>query len=238
MSAAKPTLPGVGAGAVILIGTWIGLIAGFGDVGFLVMNRRLIFRDFYHLGADFPWIVPSGVMVMVLVPALLIALFARIRGSVRLGVPVLLLSLVGFLDLCSRLRLELWATLIISIAMAVQSVRLVRSRRAGFLRLVRRTVGWLMAILVGTMFVTHGGRVWSEYRQQANLPPAAAGAERALDRLGHGAGRQHEFAWVPPTDDTKSSSAGEPRRAVRPGVRGVVVDVAFTREHAYRTMAS
>ena len=222
----------------MLIGTWIGLIAGFGDVGFLVMNRRLIFRDFYHLGADFPWIVPSGVTVMVLVPALLIALFARIRGSVRLGVPVLSLSLVGFLDLCARLRLELWATLIISIAMAVQSVRLVRSRQAGFLRLVRRTVGWLIAILVGTMFVTPGGRVWSEYRQLATLPPAAAGAERALDRLGHGAGRQHEFAWVPSTDNTKSSAAGEPRRAVRPGVRVVVVDVAFTREHAYRTMAS
>jgi len=180
VSAAQPTLPGVGAGAVILIGTWIGLIAGFGDVGFLVMNRRFIFRDFYHLGADFPWIVPSGVTVMVLVPALLIALFARIRGSVRLGVPVLLLSFVGFLDLSARLRLELWASLIISIAMAVQSVRLVRARSTGFLRLVRRTVGWLMAILVGTMFVSLGGRVWSEYRQQATLPPAAAGAQSVL----------------------------------------------------------
>src|SRR5580704_17777001 len=180
VSAAQPTLPGVGAGAVILIGTWIGLIAGFGDVGFLVMNRRLIFRDFYHLGADFPWIIPAGVMVMVLVPALLIALFARIHGSVRLRMPVLLLSFVGFLDLSSRLRLELWASLIISIAMAVQSVRLVRSRQAGFLRLVRWTVGLLIAILVGTMLVTHGGRVWSEYRQQANLPPPAAGAQNVL----------------------------------------------------------
>ena len=101
VSAARPTVPGVGAGAVILIGTWIGLIAGFGDVGCLAISRRLIFPDFYHLGADFPWMIPSGVMVMVLVPALLIALFARIRGSVRLGVPVLLLSLVGFLDLCA-----------------------------------------------------------------------------------------------------------------------------------------
>jgi arylsulfatase A-like enzyme len=180
LSAPKHALPGVGAGAVILIGTWIGLIAGFVDAGILVINRRWIFRDFYHLGADFPWIVPLGVMVMVLVPALLIALFARIRGSVRLGVPVLLLSFVGFLDLSSRLRLELWASLIISIAMAGQSARLVRSRRAGFLRLVRRTVGWLMAILVGTMLVTDGGRVWSEYHQHANLPPAAAGAQNVL----------------------------------------------------------
>ena len=70
----------------------------FGDLGFLVMNKRLIDRDFYRLGADFPWIIPSGVMLLVLAPALLIALLARIRGSVRLGVPVGLLSFVGFLD--------------------------------------------------------------------------------------------------------------------------------------------
>jgi arylsulfatase A-like enzyme len=119
-------------------------------------------------------------MVMVVVPALLIALLARIRGSVRLGMPVFVLSLVGFLDLCARLRLELWASLILSIALAVQSVRLVRARSAGFLRLVRRTLGWLIAILVGTIFVSQCGRAWSEYRQQANLPPAAAGAQNVL----------------------------------------------------------
>jgi hypothetical protein len=46
VSAAKPILPGVGAGALILIGSWISEIAGFGDVGFPAVNRRLIFRDF------------------------------------------------------------------------------------------------------------------------------------------------------------------------------------------------
>ena len=224
---------------MILIGTWIGLIAGFGDVGFLVMNKQFIFRDFYHLGADFPWIVPSGVTVMVLVPALLIALFARIRGSVRLGVPVLLLSLVGFLDLCARLRLELWATVIISIAMAVQSVRLARPRRRGFCGLCGWTVGWLMAILVGTMFVSLGGRVWSEYRQQATLPPAAAGAQsvllvvwdtvRAANTSLHGYGR-------PTTPNLERLAT--PRSAVRAGVLDVVLDSAFTCKYIHWAMAS
>ncbi len=97
VSAAKPTLPGVGAGAVILIGTWIGLIAGFGDVGFLVVNKRCSTRDFYHLGRTFPWIVPLSVMVMVTCAGDLGRFARRIRGSVRLGLPVLLLSFVGFL---------------------------------------------------------------------------------------------------------------------------------------------
>ena len=66
---------------MVLIGTWIGLIAGFADVGFLVMNRRLIDHDFYHVGADFPWIVPLGVLVLVVAPAFFIALFAQDSGA-------------------------------------------------------------------------------------------------------------------------------------------------------------
>ena len=239
VSAAKPALPGVGAGAVILIGTWIGLIAGFCDVGFLVMNKRLIFRDFYRLGADFPWIIPSGVMVLVLVPALLIALFARIRGSVRLGVPVLLLSFIGFLDLCCP-----------------ASARAVGDGDHIHCDWPFSRFGWYgrgrpvfaVGAVDGWMAGRDPGRDHVRDRRRTRLvgvSPASRTcrrrrrrAERALDRVGHGAGRQHEFAWVPSTDDTKSSAAGEPRRAVRPGVRVVVVDVAFTREHAYRTMAS
>ncbi len=236
--AAQPPSPGVRAGAVVLIGTWFGLIAGFADTGFLVMNRRLIDHDFYHVGADFPWIVPLGVLVLVVAPAFFIALFARIRGPISPGVPVMVLSFLAFLELCARLRLHMWAAVIVSTGLANQSVRLLRPRLPGFLGLVRRSVGLLVAIFVATTIFTTGQRVWSEYRQQANLPPPPAGAERAVDRLGHGADRQHELTWVPPAYDTKSPSAGEPRRAVRPGIRGGVVDVAFTREHAYRTMAS
>jgi arylsulfatase A-like enzyme len=178
-AAQRPSLD-VGAGAVVLIGTWIGLIAGFCDVGLLVMKKRLIDRDFYRLGGDFPWIIPSGVMVLVLVPALLIALFAWIRGSVRLGVPVGLLAFIGLLDLCARLPLELWASMIVCVGLAAQSVRYTGRRRAGFLRLVRQTVGLLVGILVTAMLVTIGGRVWSEYRQKSVLPPAAPGAQNVL----------------------------------------------------------
>ncbi|MHC5542874.1 sulfatase, partial [Singulisphaera rosea] len=132
------------------------------------------------LGADFPWLIPLGVTALVSVPASLIILYAWRRGSVRLGVPVGLLSFLGFLDLCSRLRLELWATAIISIGLATQSVRFVRSRRERFLRSVRMSVGWLVAALVATMLVTVGGRWWQEYRQGTTLSPSAPGAQNVL----------------------------------------------------------
>ena len=173
--AAQPPSPGVRAGAVVLIGTWFGLIAGFADTGFLVMNRRLIDHDFYHVGADFPWIVPLGVLVLVVAPAFFIALFARIRGPISPGVPVMVLSFLAFLELCARLRLHMWAAVIVSTGLANQSVRLLRPRLPGFLGLVRRSVGLLVAIFVATTIFTTGQRVWSEYRQQANLPPPPAG---------------------------------------------------------------
>ena len=88
--AAPGTLPvGVGPGTVLLLALWIGLIAGFLDLGLLVVNRRLINRDFYRLGGDFTWIIPAGVTILVLVPAIVIALIARISGgAIRLGAAV------------------------------------------------------------------------------------------------------------------------------------------------------
>src|SRR5262249_20923384 len=163
--------PRIGAGTVLLIATWIGLIASFCDVSLLVMNTRFIRRDFYRLGGDFPWIVPSAVASLVLAPAALIALRARIRGTVPLAVPVGLLSLVGFLELSSRVRLELWASLIVSVGLAIQLVRFVRPRGHEFLRLVRWTVGLLVAILFATTLLTIGGGGLAVHGQRDSSPP-------------------------------------------------------------------
>ncbi len=105
---------------------------------------------------------------------------ARIRGPVPLAVSVGLLSLVGFLELSCRLRLQIWASLIFSVGLAIQSVRFVRSRGNGFLRLVRWTAGLLVAILFATAFWTIGGRIWSEHRQKSALPTAPARAQNVL----------------------------------------------------------
>ena len=80
VSATKPTLPGVGAGAVILIGTWIGLLAGFGDLGILIVKKRWLDPDFYRIGEHFPWIIPLSVLVMVIAPAILVAILVGGAG--------------------------------------------------------------------------------------------------------------------------------------------------------------
>jgi hypothetical protein len=59
---------------MFVLAAWIGLVAGFLDLGVLVVNKRLIKADFYRLGGDFVWIIPAGVTILVLVPAIMLVL--------------------------------------------------------------------------------------------------------------------------------------------------------------------
>ncbi len=64
---------------IVLVAVWVGLIAGFLELGFLVIHRRFIEADFNRLGGDFVWLIPVGVTILVLLPA---ALFPRRRPTV------------------------------------------------------------------------------------------------------------------------------------------------------------
>jgi arylsulfatase A-like enzyme len=171
----------VGAATILMLAAWIGLIAGFLDLGLMAIKRRVIEGDFYRLGGDFAWIIPVAATLLVLVPAIVLCLIAQIRGgSVRLGLVVGLLSFVGFLDVSARLPLDLWASLLLCCGLAVQLARLVRRRRTAFLRLARRTVILLAGAVLTIMLATKGGRAWSEHRAAAALPPAPVGARNVL----------------------------------------------------------
>ncbi len=183
MASAPPgTLPvGAGPATVLLLELWIGLVAGFLDLGLLVANKRLLDRDFFRLGGDFPWIIPTGVTILVMMPAIVIALIARIRGgAIRLGVAMWTLFFIGFVDVCARLPVEPWAALLLCGGLATQFVRMVRPRRVAFVRLVRRSVPVLAGMLVTIMLVTIGGHAWSEHHAASALPPSPAGARNVL----------------------------------------------------------
>jgi arylsulfatase A-like enzyme len=170
-----------GTTTILMLAAWIGLIAGFLDLGLMVIKRRVIEGDFYRLGGDFAWIIPAGTTLLVLVPAIVLCLIAQIRGgSLRLGLVVGLLSFIGFLDVSARLPVDLWASLLLCCGLAVQSARLVGRRRTAFLRLVRRTVVLLAGAVLAIMLATKGSRAWSEHRAAAALPPAPVGARNVL----------------------------------------------------------
>ena len=49
------------AGDDPLVAAWIGLTAGFLDLGLMILRKRLIGDDFYRLGEHFRWIIPAAV---------------------------------------------------------------------------------------------------------------------------------------------------------------------------------
>jgi arylsulfatase A-like enzyme len=166
---------------ILVLAAWIGLTAGFLDLGLMVIRRRVIEGDFYRLGGDFAWIIPSGVTVLVLAPAIVLSLIACMRGgTASLRAAVGLLSFVGFFDVSARLPLDLWASLLLCGGLAAQLARLAGRRPLAFLRLIRRTAPLLAGALLLIMLGTIGGRGWSEHRAAAALPPAPAGARNVL----------------------------------------------------------
>ena len=132
---ARSRSQGPTAATVLLLAIWIGLTAGFIDLGLLLIRKRLIEGDAIRLGEGFPWLIPAGVAVLVLLPGFLLALLARLRrGRGSLGRAVWLLAFVGFLDLCTKFPLEFWSSSLLSAGLAVQSARLISAHRQAFLR--------------------------------------------------------------------------------------------------------
>ena len=95
---------------ILIVALWIGLTAGFLDLGLMILKKRLIGDDFSRLGDHFYWIIPTGVGLLLLLPGAALALIACFRRRrVSLGSTVGLLAFVGYLDACSRLPLEFWS---------------------------------------------------------------------------------------------------------------------------------
>ena len=225
---------------VLLLAAWIGLVAGFLDLGLFVLRRRLIDGEFYRLGDGFPWIIPAGVAAMVMLPGAALALVARLRrGAVPLGIAVGLPAFVGFLDL--RRACFPWSS-----GRRCCSPRGSRSSPPGssalagaaFLRLVRLTAPLLAGAVLVLALATSGARAWSEHRAIAALPPPPPGARnvllivwdtvRARNLSLHGYGR-------PTTPHLERLAARGV--AVRARVRDVPLDPAVAREPVHRAMA-
>jgi arylsulfatase A-like enzyme len=175
----RPRRPG--PSAVLLLSVWIGLTAGFLDLGSTVLQNRLIHGEFYRMGRGFPWIIPTGVATLVFLPGAALALVARLRrGGVPLALAVGLPSFVGSLDVVATLPLALWSALLLAAGLAVQSARLVRTRQLAVLRFASLTSPLLVgAVLVLTM-ATAGADSWSEWRASATLQPPPPAARNVL----------------------------------------------------------
>ena len=171
----------VAPGLILVLSVWIGLVAGFLDLGAMVLKSRLTGMGFYHLGSHFVWIIPLGVAVLVLLPGMALALIARLRrGAVPLGLAVGLLSLVGFLEISGRVPLALWSILLLCAGLAIQAARLASRNQQGFVKVVWRTAPLLVVVEAAVVLFTFGRLSWSEHKALAAVPTAPSGARNVL----------------------------------------------------------
>jgi arylsulfatase A-like enzyme len=159
---------------ILLLSLWLGLAAGFLDLGFLFVQTRLFEGDFFRMGHWFPWIVPTAVTTLVLVPGALIALIALIfRRPAPCTVALALPAFVGFLDLSAKLPADLWASLLLSTGLTVQFTRHAGRRIEALEKFARRTAPLLVVAVVMLALATTGARAWAEHQAIATLPPPA-----------------------------------------------------------------
>src|SRR5262249_30833264 len=179
-AAARPERPS--PATILLMALWMGLAAGFLDLTILFFKKRFIDGEyFYRLGEGFQWIIPTGVTVLVLLPALAIASFASLRRfRVPFGIAVAIPAFFGFLDICAILPLEPWGALLLSAGTAAQFARFVGRRQQKFLMVVRWTTPLLGAALIFVALATSGARAYIERRAAATLPPPSPGARNVL----------------------------------------------------------
>lgn len=165
----------------LLIAVWFGLITGAAEMALLGIKKFYLGR-IIRVGSDFVWMAPLAGVILFLVPAGIFAVLALWRPNLRLFKAAL--AVFAFLCVLSVLlhysRLELYAKALIAAGIAVQAARFIAPRAQGFHLVVRRTLPWMVGIVVVLAAVLYGSR-WFGFRQAVDrLPQSAARAPNVL----------------------------------------------------------
>ena len=85
----RPSRPRLSPATALLLAIWLGLCAGYVDIGAIVTKKLTLNKEgSYRSARDFPWTVPVGHVVLSLVPAATLAVVSWRRPqwvSLRLG---------------------------------------------------------------------------------------------------------------------------------------------------------
>ena len=173
----------------VLTAVWCGILSAWIELGILGFREFIQKRFSFGMSQELTlwgdhrviWMVPLINSLIFLLPVLGVVLIALVRpGPWALGA-VVFTSV--FLAVASILFNYTWlhqlVVLIIATGVAVQTVRIVKGHRAGFFRLVRRTVPVMIVLVIVAGTVVTVRRAWRERKALAGLP-AAPGTPNVL----------------------------------------------------------
>jgi arylsulfatase A-like enzyme len=178
-------LPGepsrVSAKALLLLAISCGLAGGYLDVTIIFLKKLTADPPKnYENAADFPWSVPVGHVVLLLIPGMFLTIFGWLRSRpVSLRSAAWLFSTLAFWAALLRMPFYGAASLVLAVgvgrpASASIVVLCRRPRKAGYVAL--GLVGLLLILAV----LTSGRRALREYRALSGLPPPPANARNVV----------------------------------------------------------
>jgi hypothetical protein len=165
----------------ILLAFWCGLAGGYLEILFIVWKK--FFSNGlknYATASDFPWSVPAGHVVLLIVPGVLLGLFSRLRPKpMSLGAASWLFATLAIW--AALLRMPLYG--IASLILATGLGRHLSGKLAALCN-HRRRAWFISAGLLGALAILAAGstgwRAWRESRVLAALPAPPAQARNLI----------------------------------------------------------
>jgi arylsulfatase A-like enzyme len=172
--------PVAGTGAILLLAAWFGVIAGFLQLLPHALPNLMSRDPLEAASTSAFWLTPLAGCLFFAAGAVILALVLRVlRSRISVDVLVLVFGFVMWLTLATGLRIRNWAALILALGLAYQSMRVVRSRGHGFLRLVRRTMPALALLVAAILAFDRLAPAWRA-RAALRALPAASGSTNVV----------------------------------------------------------
>src|SRR4030095_5740987 len=150
-------------------------------------------HHYTHLNPHIAWMTPLGNAIILAIPGLIFALglwFWPTNTSLRIA-----LFLISFLTFLSALfRVNRWyitTTIPLAVVLALTTTFLVSAQQRRFYKLVRVTLGLLVATVLALAIGVYGWQALAEQRALAKLPPAPKGAPNVLLIVMDAVGAEH-----------------------------------------------
>jgi arylsulfatase A-like enzyme len=163
---------------LLTLALWTGIVTGLGELGKVAAD--LWFSDFTTRSRDALWMIPAVDGALFLTVGLVLVVVrrrVRISWSIAVG---LFAGLGALLVLLLVQRLHPLAAVAVAAGVGTQAGRWVQPREGASVRVVRRSLPWLIGAVLIVAVASVGWRFVTERRLAAARPRPAAGAPSVL----------------------------------------------------------
>jgi hypothetical protein len=166
--------------AAVLLAISIGLVGGYLDLLIIVLRKYFWNPEgYFRTARDFPWTVPLGHALLLLIPGLVVAAVNRRPRKISLRVASWLFGSLAIWAALLRAPLYGACTLLLAVGLARVLGNAVASSGV-HLRKPRCAIGGLLGVLGVLAALSSGWQAVSERSAVAGLPRAATGARNVV----------------------------------------------------------